>query len=313
MPATLTPTIILQRVIQQVRVEAPMLSYFAGGFTNQRVRLGQTAIAHIVSSPTPEVIDVSDPASDRNLMGGDDTKDLLSDVQITLDKEVRVTLSLTRVNALQDNKQALSEIFSNAAAAVAKGIVDNILSKVTAANFTNVTTETAVNTDIDTLAAIRAAMNGRGVGKQRFGLINSDVANALGTDTRIGSNDYEGQRLGGDPYARFQNIQGCREIAEYPDFPGNSQNLSGFFFEKSGIQYVTTIPDDSGKTAEDLGIPKVLKYDQVRDPATGLTLQSVMGMDQNTEEIFMVIRLLVGSKLGGTELGARGQRLRTSA
>lgn len=311
--ATLTPTIILQRVIQQVRVEAPMLSYFAGGFTTQRVRLGQTAIAHIVSSPSADIIDVADPPADRNLMGGDDTKDLLEDVEITVDKEVRVRLSLSRINALMDNKQALAEIFSNAAAAVAKGIVDHILSKVTAANFANVTTETAVNSDIDTLDEIRAEMNGRGVGKQRFGLINSDVASTLTRDPRVSSDDYEGSRLGGDPYATFTNLQGCRQISEYPDFPANAENLSGFVFDKSGVQYVTTIPDDAGKTAETLGIPKVLKYDAVRDPATGLTLQSVMGMDQNTEEIFMVIRLLVGSKLGGAELGDRGQRLRTSA
>ncbi len=69
--ATLTQTIILQKVIQALRVEAPFLNYFAGGFTNQRLRLGQNAIAHIVGSPTADIIDMGDAASTRNLQGGE--------------------------------------------------------------------------------------------------------------------------------------------------------------------------------------------------------------------------------------------------
>jgi len=306
--ATLTQTIILQKVIQALRVEAPFLNYFAGGFTNQRLRLGQNAIAHIVGSPTADIIDMGDAASTRNLQGGDQTNTLLTDVEIMVNKEVRVRLSLSRINALQDDKLALAEIFSNAAAAVGKGVVDNILSMVLAAEFTNKTTESIANTDLDTISDMREAMNLRGVGAMRYGLINSSVATSLSKDPQIKGRDYHGKLVEENPYVNFENMEGFRRISEYPNFPANGENLSGFFFDKSAIQYVTAIPDNSGDLAQELGIPRVLKYDVLQDLATGLSLQSVMGQDQNTEEIFMVIRLLTGAKVGD-ELDGHGQRL----
>lgn len=312
MPATLTPTIILQKTIEACRVQAPMLNYFAGGFTNQRIRCGQTAIAHIVNAPTASVEDCCDPNNPPTLLGGTQTADLLTDVEITMDKMVSTKLSLSRCNALRDDKKALNEIFTNAARAVAKGIIDNILEGVLAANFPQQTPENAVNVDRDTLAKVREAMNVAGSGSERFGLVNSATASALDSDPRVSSSEQYNQRIEASPYARFTNIQGFREVVEYPDFPGNNEDLNGFFFDRNAIQYATAIPSDSGDVAESLGIPRVLRYDTVTDADSGLTLQSVMGMQQATEEVFMVIRLLTGKKIGG-ELACHGHRLVAAA
>ena len=308
--ATLTPTIILQQTIEACRIQAPMLDFFAGGFTNQSLRCGQTAIAHLVNDPVALVTDCCDSEDPPTLNGGTQTNTLLSDVSIVMDKMVAVKLSLSRCNALRDDKKALSQIFANAARAVGKGIVDNILAGVLEARFAAQTIETEVNTDRDTLNAIRFSMNAAGAGSQRNGLVSGGVASALDSDPRIASNDYHGQRIEEDPHAHFRNLQGFRDVMEYTDFPGNNENMTGFFFDRNAIQFATAIPSDSGDIADSLGIPRVLRYDTVTDSDSGLTLQSVMGMEQNTEELFMVIRLLTGKKIGD-ELACHGHRLIT--
>jgi hypothetical protein len=218
---TLTPTIILQKTIEAFRVRCPALAMFASDFTMERMKLDQQAIAHIRVMPTSSTYDANNGGYEA---GAQESRDLLVDVPLTMDQHRHVTIKLSQVYALRDSKIKLEEHFRDSAEVLGKGVVDYMLGKANALNFSYETVETVANSDRDMLGKVRVSMNKRGASSTgRFGLVNTDVFEVLDADARITNRNYEGdQNLGGNPLGRLRNVAGFENILEYPDLPSNN-------------------------------------------------------------------------------------------
>lgn len=227
---TLTATEILGDVIKAFAKNFPAINRMGLDFRPTGLKLNQQYIAHI---PTvPSVDDVSTTYATT----GQNARDLLVDVPITVDKRKGVRLKWQHLYAIQDQKQKYDEVIGLAGYALAKNYVDDLLSGVTTHNFSQGAVYAAADCDLDMLNALCEAMNLTGVdpvGRTLF--LSSAAATALASDSRITSKDFAGQMQGGNALRRFMNVGGFGEVIEYADFPtNNGTSLTGVTGANSG-------------------------------------------------------------------------------
>lgn len=214
---TLTSTEILQDVIGAFKKAFPMLARMSYEFTSQLLKLGQTYIAHIASVPSAEDVTTTYAVT------GQTAKSLLTDVSVLVNTRKGVLLKWTHLARLQDTKEKYDECIANAGYALAKALVDDLLTAVRSRNFSYGGTYAAADFDVDALVAITGALNTQGAANMgRTLIINSDAANYLSLDSRMGSRDYQGQLPAGEGYRRWVNAWGFAEIIEYPDLSTNN-------------------------------------------------------------------------------------------
>lgn len=209
---TLTPTILLQQTMRKLFVKVPALMFFASEFTTERLKRNQVVTGKIRLRPTASEYDTTYKT------GAQETRDLLLDVPFTMDKHIHVTLKLSHLYAIQDSMNKMNEHIEDSASVIGKTVVRYILGKVSSKAFSNSSIYTAANSDKDMLNAVRKSLNLRGVPDNRFGIINSDVAETLEGDARI-TNRYDGRSQGNDASGliRLRNVSGFQDIIEDPE------------------------------------------------------------------------------------------------
>jgi hypothetical protein len=313
--ATLTATEILADTLDAFKLQLPMLSKFSTRFTAERVALNGTLTGHIRTLPTASTYDGTTGYEN----GATSAASLLTDLPITVDQHPHVPIKITHLSNIAAQKSVYQNNINDAAYVLAKAVLDNVLAKAVAANFSESTVESVVNTDRDTLGRIRKAMNARsGQGIPRVGIVNSDVFEQFDADSRIASKDFYGQQTGGNPLGHLTNVAGFSDIWEYPGLPHNSENLSGFFCDPRAIALVTGLPNHNFDLAGTLGLPKVANVVEVTDPDTGLTFLGIMWQKAGTFDIWMTVTLLFGVAAGkqagsaGTICDYAGNRLVTA-
>lgn len=298
--ATLTATEILTDTIAAIRVMVPMLFQFSTRFTADRVALNGTVTGHIRTLPTAQDYNAGQGGYKNGANAGEN---LLTDIPVVVNKHKHVPIKYSHLVNIASQKSAYQQNINDAAYVLGKTMLNDVLAGAVAANFSEVTTEAIADTNRDTLGAIRKAMNKKGAGSPRFGLVNSDVFEALDSDSRIASRDYYGQQTGGNPLGVLRAVAGFSEIWEYPELPANAENLSGFFCDPRAIAVVTGLPDHSFDLAAQLGIPQVMRHEIVQDPESGLALMAIFWQEQGTADVYMTVTLLWGS-IAGKQAGA---------
>jgi hypothetical protein len=303
--ATLTPTEILSDIMDAIRVEQPALSFFSTDFTNGTgFKRDQQVIAHIRTLPSSATYN----ASTGYANGAAEANTLVEDVPVTLDNHKHVPIKVDYLNAIADKKDIYQGAISDAAYVLCKEIVDDALAEVVAANFTAVETHTEANSDYDAIEAITKKLNENGASPRgRKGIVNSGVASTLGVDARVASRDYSGQQRKGNAYARFMNVGGFEDIIEYPDLPANSENLTGFFFDKRAVVVATALPDDSQSIAQSLGIPTQGRFFVEQDPVTGMQLMGILWQAPGTFDLYLTVTMLWGVA-AGMQGGSAGEK-----
>jgi hypothetical protein len=235
-------------------------------------------------------------------------RDLLVDVPITMDTWSDVQIKFGHGDVVTDRSKNYTKTISNAGYALSKAVVDNALSKIVAASFSEKTTAAYANTSKDTLDAVTLAMNAKKAGSPRYMICSSQFFNKLEEDARIASGDYHGQRRGADPFGKLLGVSGFAEIHEYPDFP-TAGNLSAFGFDSRAIAVATRLPMDSVELARELGVPVGIKTETVQDAETGLALSGFGQFDNNTHDLVMSITIMHGAVAGSQAAGVAGTKL----
>lgn len=183
--------------------------------------------------------------------------------------------------------------------ALGKEAFDYALGLVTQANFSHEVTGTAANSDYDALSAVNKVLNKNGASATgRIGIVNSDVFQTLDSDQRIASGDYHGQQRGASAYGVLTGVSGFESIFEYPDLPTNSEDLTGFFTDKTGIVMANRIPNDVEALANRIGIPAISKVDVVSDADTGLTFMGITYQDAGTFDVYTTLTWIYGVSAG---------------
>lgn len=299
--ATLSTAEILTDVIDAFKKRFPLLTAVSTDFSPDTIRVGQTVTSRILSLPTVRDYDGTDgyKASAANANG------LSTDVSVAVDRHKHVPIKVDYLDQVSTKRDLYNEAVGNLAYTLGKEAVDYMLSLVVAANFSESTTEAAANTDNDTLNTIRAAMNAAGANPDnRYGVLNSAAFSALSVDPDISSGDYFGQRVTSNAFGTLQNVQGFREIWEYPDLPANSENLSGFFFDPRAVVMASRLPSDAFDLADRLGV-NIANREVITDPDTGLSMMAITWQDAGTFDVYHTLTWAYGA-VAGKQGGSAG-------
>lgn len=220
---TLIASEILMDVIDAFVKKLPMLKYIGADFRPSTLKLNQTYTAHVPSVPSVE--DVS--SGDYSAMTGQNARDLLVDVPVTVNKHKGSKLKWSHINAIKDNKIEYDKVIGLAGYAIAKQVVSDIIAGFSPVNFSQHSLYAVADSDADMLDNICGDLNLVGaIPTGRYGVVNTSVANVLAGDSRLTSADYAGQRVRGEGYRRFTDVNGFAEIMEYPDLSNTTSGTA---------------------------------------------------------------------------------------
>lgn len=297
---TLVGTLILTRALELVFTKRPILKNISLGLTDldgkaEALVLGQTAITRVKSIPA-----VTD--FDSNAEGF-----VTTDVPVVLSEEKKLHLTFTREELNSTNRDLIEEAAEPIAVGIANHFVDEIAELWTPANFPNETVVGSGWTYSNTLLALRAALNGRGVSEMRRFLVHSTgVGTALLGDSMVVAalnNPANGNAIERGELPRVAGFG----LEEYPAIPSDD-NLVGF----AGTPDSTILAVRPHKNPEDAigGLRFPGNFGYITEPKSGLTLAVSQWIDANSLDVNTRLSWLQGKAKGD---GARGQRLVTAA
>lgn len=296
MATTLTQPEILLDVISSFYKQCPVLPRMGLDLRAERLKLGQTYTAHIAGMPT---VATYDPVTGYK-NGVQNARTLLTDMSITVDQHKHVPLKWAHLDSIKDVKREYQKVIANAGAVLAKAVMDDICSGFTAGNFSKKTVAATVDYDLDVVTSVSGEMNKDGAATTgRVMIVNTDVANVFGSDSRVTSKEYAGQGSDGNSLRQWRNVGGFAEIVEYPDLPANGEALTGFAFESRAIALLAGIPEGfSNELAAQLGIAQIMGFETITDPVTGITMAAVSWQEAGTGDLFWSPTLVWGKRLG---------------
>jgi len=300
--STLSTTQLIQDVLDAFKVRFPMLNRIGTEFSTETARLGQTVKARITSLPTVRDYDAA-AGYEANAANAND---LSTDVDVTLNRHKHAPIRIDYLDQISTNRNLYDEAVGNLAFALGKEAFEHAMSLVVAANFSQSSIFTVASSDKDMLDDVKADMNAVGAAPiGRYGIVSSGVYSALEADARISSGHYHGQMTGGNAYGVLRGISGFEEIYEYPSMPSNSENLTGFFGDRSGIVMASRLPNDVEKLASSLGIPRIAKVEVFTDSGTGLSLMGITWQKAGVFDVYTTLVWIYGMA-AGKQGGANG-------
>jgi len=300
--ATLSTTELITDVIDAFKVRFPLMSSIGTDFSSDEAKLGQTITGRVLSLPSVQDYDGTDgyKANSASANG------LTTDVSVTLNRHKHVPIKVDFLDQVSTKRDLYSETVGNMAYALGKEAFDYAMGLAVQANFSHEVIGAEANSDYDALAKIGSVLNKNGASATgRFGIVNSNVFNALDADARIASGDYHGQQKGASAYGQLSNVGGFENIFEYPDMPSNSETLTGYFGDKTGIVMASRIPNDVEALANRIGIPAISKVDVVSDADTGLSMMGITYQDAGTFDVYTTLTWIYGV-VGGCQGGTDG-------
>ncbi len=220
---TLTSTEILMDVIEAFAKRLPILPYIGADWRATPLKLNQTYKAHVPSIPAVEDITNANYGN----MTGQTARSLMTDVDVLVDAHKGARIKWQHLYSIQDKKQEYDKIIGLSGYALAKSVIDSIIGKMTTENFSQHSLFAVADSDCDMLDNICGDLNTAGAFPSgRFGVVNTAVANVLAGDSRLTSADYAGQRVRGEGYRRWTDVNGFAEIMEYPDLANTTSGTA---------------------------------------------------------------------------------------
>lgn len=314
--ATLSTTELITDVIDAFKVRFPLMSAIGTDFSSDEAKLGQTIRGRVLSLPSVQEYNGTDGYKSNSVSANS----LTTDVDVTLNRHRHVPIKVDFLDQVSTKRDLYSETVGNMAYSLGKEAFDYAMGLAVQANFSHEVVASEANSDYDALAKANSVLNKNGASATgRFGIVNSNVFNALDADARIASGDYHGQQKGASAYGQLSNVAGFENVFEYPDMPANSETLTGYFGDKTGIVMASRIPNDVEALANRIGIPAISKVDVVSDADTGLSMMGITYQDAGTFDVYTTLTWIYGvvaGAQGGTDNSLTdkgGLRLATSA
>lgn len=292
---TLTPDIIALKVLGYVKKKFPMISLFATDFSNEPIKFNTQVIAHVpVVGNGPSDYD---PGADgvAGLGYGTAASASTLDVPVIVNKHKFVRIQFNEQELSGTARNLVEEQLSLKAYELGRGLLIDLFSAISIANFPTAVTETVLNSDRTTLGKLRKQLTVQGAAFPRYGVVNPDVFENITEDSRIINQqfgieapDYEGGVLTG--------INGFRSIYEWADLPVG-ENLTGYFGNPEGLVIATRVPSDPGAAiGMALPIPGIIKI--VQDPDTGLGIMVRYSYNMDTGILACVLTWMYGFAKG---------------
>lgn len=220
MSATLTAEEILTDVLDAFKSNVPGLKRMSTDFRADSLKLNKQYDAHIALLPEVSEYDANNGGYQNDAQN---VRDLLVDVPVTVDQHPKVSVQAKHLESIQDDKQEYGKVIGNMGFSLAKNFTNTVLAKFNSRNLSQSSVYTTGNSDYDALEAIQTKMNKVDAGVlDRVGIVNSDVASAIGLDNRILSGDFRGEMQGASALRNWKNIAGFSEVQEWSGLPTNN-------------------------------------------------------------------------------------------
>jgi len=302
---TLSVDELLTDVLESYKTQFPVIGQFSSDFSSETARKGQSIIARILSAPSVEDFNgsyskKSDGSSEAPSVGS-----LTKDLAITLDQHKHVPVKMDYADLIATRRDLYGEMVGELSYALGKDLMGKVWDKILNANFSSKVTRTGLSTDnaeahnLFMLHDVRETLNSQGASTQgRYGIVSSEVMTSLLVDERIASGDYYGQLSGANGLGILRNIAGFEAIYEYPDADGNSENLVGFFGDKSAISIAGRVPNDFNEQASRANAPAIASSTIVADPSSGMSMMGITYQEAGTFDIYTTLTHIYGLRAG---------------
>jgi hypothetical protein len=277
--------LIAARTLETLLETFPVLRLITADFSPEPAKFGQTITVSIPSAMT---------AGDYSTSTGYPVQDVnQTTATLVINKHKATTYSFNDQERSSVDANLIERYARAAAHSVGKALVDDICALIVAANFSNSTTLATASVDRSKVVALNKTLNGRKLPVSgRFFVVNSDYYEKLANDTTVIAN--AGSPSDTVRSGRLGNIHGV-EVVEYPQLPGNSENLAGFAGVAEGIviaSRVPTLPDQSAFVGGSV--------ENITEPNTGLTLQVRSWYDFKLGNEYRTFTLMYGVAKGNT-------------
>lgn len=295
---TLSGTLVLQKALELVFTKRPLLKMISLGF---RELDGQVENALKDQAVTTRIQGI--PTVNNFGTGATDTAD--TDVSVTLNqfKEVHHAFTAAEINATDRN--LVEEAAEPMAVAIGNHVVDAIAALWIAGNFSNSTTVASGWSRSNTILALKAALDGRGVpDSNRFFAFSTAVDTALQGDSLIVAEQNNARNADAIMKGELPTVSNFA-MAPYPAIP-TTGNMVGFAGHKQSTVFAARAPKNPEDVMPGVQFPGSIGY--VEDPVTGfrVMVNQWIGTDLkcHTRLVF-----LYGVAAG---VGSCGQILKTS-
>lgn len=286
---TLTSNVVSSIMLEATLARLAPLKAFTTDLSAEAVDFGQ---AIKVRTATPATV-----AAYHTTNGYVAVDATTTDYSVSVDTHKHVSLSYHEQELSGTGRKLLEEQVMVTGYALADAVIDSALALIVAATYTNTAiTETAANTDRDTLVSFRQSLTNAGA--PDFGrnvLMNVSAFGYLTADTKIISQDYN--NIGNIDYQSgvLKNVQGFQNIFEVPNLPSTG-NMQSFAAHKSAVLIVARLPKDPGVAGVNVPIPGSIEV--IQDEASGLALQVRTWYDMQKGRLNQTFTLMYGVAAG---------------
>jgi hypothetical protein len=306
MSVTLSVDEILRDILSAFKFETPELfspGGFAQNFSSKTAALGDKITARIAKLP---VIGDYDHANGGFKAASQDVTTLFDDFGVTLDQ---LKVCSICIPWLTDQATKGVDLYRAAIAnlgyALGKNVVDQVLAKC-AAGISNALPVAPQLCNLDTFDGdIRNQLNSQKAFPQRFGFINTALAQALGSDDRVRSSLFYDERCASEGWRRWTNVAGFSSLREYPDISLAGNQVAGILGDRRLAAVTVRKIEDANNIVEELGIPKVMNFTPIKDADSGLEMTGVTFMEQGSGDVYVAAAILFGISAGNNS-GAPG-------
>jgi phage I-like protein len=294
----LSGDLVVQRALTLLKLEFPFLTAISTDFSAERAAFNQTIKTRLRTPPA---------VTDYNPVTGYATSDATTtDVPVTIDNHKAVQISFNANELASTERDLFGEQAEGCQYALGKAMCDALFGRITAANYSNVTTKALASFGRPDLTAMAKALYDRGVsGAGRFVLLNSAYFEALqGDPTIVSLAAYQrpeiitGYTL--PPIAGLQPYQAV-------NLPSTG-NLTGFAGTPDSLCLATRLPNDYSAALP--GASGGGTVATVTNPDTGISVMLVQFVNHQLGAAFWRVAVMFGTAVGNP---ASGQRLRSAA
>ena len=297
---TSSGTLVVQRSLDLLKHELPMLDRISTNFSGEAAAYNQAIVTRLRSVPSADSYSTS--------TGYPTSAVTATDVPVTINAHKCVQVSFNANELSGTIRNLFGENEEGMHYALGQDMVDALTALITTSNFTGTPTTCALDQFARKhVIAMKTALNKRKVtGGVRTLLLNSDYHGALEEDTTVVSaliNRGAGDAIGNSmlpPIAKFQPI-------EAPYLP-TTGNLTGFGFRADALAIATRVPNDYTAAfpgANGGGIVSI-----VTNPDTGLSVMLVQFVNHTLGAAYQRVAIMYGVAKGNAEAG---QILRSAA
>jgi len=287
---TLTSNIVSGIMLEATLARLAPLKAFTSDFSAEAVDFGQSLK---MRTATPATV-----AAYHTTNGYVAVDATTTDYSVAIDTHKHVSLSYHEQELSGTNRKLLEEQVMVSGYALADAVIDSALALVIAATYTNTAiTETAANTDRDTLISFRQSLTNAGAPDSgRNVLMNVSAFGYLTSAANVNTFDYRESGASTDYRSGvMRNVQGFDAVYEVPNLPSTG-NMQSFACHKSALLIATRLPKDPGVAGVNVPVPGTIEV--IQDENTGFALQVRTWYDMQKGRLNQTFTLMYGVAAG---------------